>query len=62
MRRREARLGRLERAVEDAVRAELQAFLARLEAELDGPTYERLLEITAAVHCRPPAHPRLPTT
>lgn len=48
MRRREARLGKLERAVQVAVRAELEAFLHDLEAELDPPTFERILEITAA--------------
>lgn len=47
MRRNEARLGKLERAVKVAVHAELEAFLTRLEAHLDRPTYERVLEITA---------------
>jgi hypothetical protein len=47
MRRREARLGRLERAVQVAVRAELEAFLNGLGAQLDRPTFERVLEITA---------------
>jgi hypothetical protein len=47
MRRREARLGKLERAVQVALRAELEAFLHDLEAQLDRPTFERVLEITA---------------
>jgi hypothetical protein len=47
MHRHEARLGKLEAAVRRAVRGELKAFLDRLEAELDGQTYERVLEIAA---------------
>jgi hypothetical protein len=49
MRRHEARLGKLEAAVRRAVRAELKVFLGRLEAELDGTTYERVLEIAAGM-------------
>jgi hypothetical protein len=49
MRRHEARLGQLEAAVRRAVRDELRILLDRLEAELDGQTYERVLEIAAGM-------------
>jgi hypothetical protein len=48
-RRHEARLGQLEAAVRRAVRDELRIFLDRLEAELDGQTYERVLEIASGM-------------
>lgn len=47
MKRLDARLGKLERAVKVTVHAELEAFLDRLEARLDSSTFERVLEITA---------------
>jgi len=52
MRRRELRLGRLERAVEARVREELEAFLEGLENQLDPATFERVLEITARLQPR----------
>jgi hypothetical protein len=47
MRRLETRLGLLERAVAARLHEELCAFLDNLEAQLDQPTFERVLEITA---------------
>jgi hypothetical protein len=64
MHRHEARLGKLEAAVQRAVRGELKAFLDRLEAELDGQTYERVLEIAAdterSLTRRRASRPRMP--